>query len=93
MKIENVIEMLEKGKIEKKDYFKTDFALGNYSTQDTSLEKEYLIENGKVYTIVLKDLDYAYITLLSLDDEEIADGYVSYKFYEELIKKINKNND
>lgn len=88
MSIKGVSEFLEENKVAKKDYFKDVFALGNYGEQDQDEEETINIEDGSVFITVDKDHEYAYISVSDKDDEEYADGYLTYNKANELINKI-----
>lgn len=88
MSIKGVSEFLEENKVAKKDYFKDVFALGNYGEQDQDEEETINIEDGSVFITVYKDHEYAYINVSDKDDEEYADGYLTYNKANELINKI-----
>ena len=86
----DVANFLKAKEVEKKDYFEEDFAAGHYSTQDTSLEKWYKIEDGAFITTISSDHKYAYIDLIDEDDNPYEDGYISYEDYLELIKNCQE---
>lgn len=81
----DIINFLKRNEVEEKENFREDFSAGHYSTQDTLLEKFYELEDGSFNTTVLDDHTYAYISVFDDKDEQIADGYIAYKDYEELI--------
>lgn len=81
----DIINFLKRNEVTEKGIFREDFSAGHYSTQDTLLEKWYELEDGSFNTTVLDDHTYAYISVFDDKDEQIADGYITYKDYEELI--------
>lgn len=89
MKIKDVKKILEKKEVEEKDWFSEYFNLGNYSYQDTNLEKDYSIEDGSVFTIVDKEHEYAYISILDKDEMQVYDCYVTYETYNQIDSLLN----
>lgn len=88
MNIKDISEFLEENKVAEKDYFKEVFALGNYAEQDQDEEETINVEDGSVFIIVDKDHEYAYVSVSDENDEEYADGYLTYNKANELINKI-----
>ena len=81
----DIINFLKRNEVTEKGNFREDFSAGHYSTQEKILEKWYELEDGSFNTTVLDDHTYAYISVFDDKDEQIADGYIAYKDYEELI--------
>ena len=86
----DVINFLKMNAVEEQENFKEDFATGHYSTQDTKLEKYYELDDCSFNTIVLDDHSYAYIDVFDKEDESVADAYIAFDKYEELIEAIEK---
>lgn len=101
MNIEKIIEFLKENELDNNarykialndegwlDYFKETFCYGNYSYQDTSLEKTYELNNDyTIFTIVDNEHKYAYISLDKYDDY-VYDCYLTFDNYEKLVSMV-----
>ena len=88
----DVINFLKNRKVKEKEEFEEIFALGNYPQQDTNIEKDYKLEDGFFFTLVSKDDDYAYISVIDEEEDEIFDGYFTYNSYAKLLDIYEKTN-
>lgn len=86
--INEIKNYLERNEVKEKDYFKEVFSFGNYGEQDQDEEENINVENGSVLIIVDKDHEYAYISVSDENNEEYADGYLTYNKANELIRTI-----